>query len=152
MCRWWGRARLGLRPPHRSHERRVRIPEVDLGVPLFWTGVPRLVRELGPAPTKELVLTGRSVDAAEARSIRFVNRVVADAALEAETRRAGGRAGVQAHARPRGDQATGGGGDAAGSASDGGVTADVAAFAAALTDTESRAAASAYWRRLRKAR
>ena len=26
-----------------------RIPEVDLGIPLFWTGVPRLARELGPA-------------------------------------------------------------------------------------------------------
>lgn len=59
-----------------------RLPEVDLGVPLYWTGVPRLVRELGPALTKELVLTGRAVDAEEARAIRFVNRVVDDAALD----------------------------------------------------------------------
>ena len=36
-----------------------RIPEVDLGIPLFWTGVPRLVREIGPALTKELVMTGQ---------------------------------------------------------------------------------------------
>jgi enoyl-CoA hydratase/carnithine racemase len=55
---------------------RFRIPEVDLGIPLFWSGVPRLVRELGPALTKELVLTGRAFDAEEARAIRFVNRVV----------------------------------------------------------------------------
>jgi enoyl-CoA hydratase/carnithine racemase len=55
---------------------RFRIPEVDLGIPLFWSGVPRLVRELGPAVTKELVLTGRVFDAAEAHALRFVNRVV----------------------------------------------------------------------------
>jgi enoyl-CoA hydratase/carnithine racemase len=58
-----------------------RLPEVDLGVPLYWTGVPRLLRELGPALTKELILTGRSVDAEEAKAIRFVNRVVDDAVL-----------------------------------------------------------------------
>jgi enoyl-CoA hydratase/carnithine racemase len=52
------------------------IPEVDLGIPLAWGGVPRLVRELGPAITKELVLTCRPFDAAEAHALRFVNRVV----------------------------------------------------------------------------
>jgi len=62
-----------------------RIPEVDLGVPLFWTGVPRLVRELGPALTKELVMTGRSFDAGEAHAVRFVNRVVPDDDLDSET-------------------------------------------------------------------
>lgn len=62
-----------------------RIPEVDLGVPLYWTGIPRLVRELGPARTKELVLTGRSFDADEAHALGFVNRVVPDAELRAAT-------------------------------------------------------------------
>lgn len=57
---------------------RFAIPEVDLGIPLAWGGIPRLVRELGPAITKELVLTCRPFDAAEARALRFVNRVVAD--------------------------------------------------------------------------
>ena len=52
------------------------IPEVDLGIPLTWSGIPRLVRELGPALTKELVLTCRPFDAREARAMRFVNRVV----------------------------------------------------------------------------
>ena len=52
------------------------IPEVDLGIPLAWGGIPRLVRELGPAITKELVLTCRPFDAEEARALRFVNRVV----------------------------------------------------------------------------
>jgi enoyl-CoA hydratase/carnithine racemase len=64
---------------------RFKIPEVDLGIPLYWTGIPRLTRELGAALTKELVLTGRTFDAAEAKAIRFVNRVVRDASLAAET-------------------------------------------------------------------
>ena len=52
------------------------IPEVDLGIPLAWGGIPRLVREIGPALTKELVLTCRPFDAAEAKSIGFINQVV----------------------------------------------------------------------------
>lgn len=57
---------------------RFSIPEVDLGIPLAWGGIPRLVRELGPALTKELVLTCRPFTAAEAHAMRFVNRVVPD--------------------------------------------------------------------------
>jgi enoyl-CoA hydratase/carnithine racemase len=38
--------------------------------------MPRLVRELGPAVAKELVLTCRPFDAAEAHAWRFVNTVV----------------------------------------------------------------------------
>jgi enoyl-CoA hydratase/carnithine racemase len=55
---------------------RFCIPEVDLGIPLSWSGIPRLVREIGPAMTKELVLTCRAFDAREAKEIRFLNRVV----------------------------------------------------------------------------
>jgi enoyl-CoA hydratase/carnithine racemase len=53
------------------------IPEVDLGIPLAWGGIPRLVREIGPAMTKELVLTCRPFDAVEAKASGFLNRVVA---------------------------------------------------------------------------
>jgi enoyl-CoA hydratase/carnithine racemase len=60
------------------------IPEVDLGIPLAWGGIPRLVRELGPALTKELVLTCRPFGAEEARALRFVNRVVATDRLRDE--------------------------------------------------------------------
>jgi enoyl-CoA hydratase/carnithine racemase len=60
---------------------RFSIPEVDLGIPLTWSGVPRLVRELGPALTKELVLTCRPFDAQEASAVRFVNRVVPETEL-----------------------------------------------------------------------
>lgn len=58
------------------------IPEVDLGIPLTWGGIPRLVRVIGPAMTCELVLTCRPFDAEEARSMGFVNRVVARDDLE----------------------------------------------------------------------
>lgn len=52
------------------------IPEVDLGIPLAWGGIPRLVREIGPALTKELVMTCRPFTAAEAQAAGFLNRVV----------------------------------------------------------------------------
>ena len=52
------------------------IPEVDLGIPLTWGGIPRLVRELPPAIVRELVLTCRPFDADEAQRLGFVNRVV----------------------------------------------------------------------------
>ncbi|MGB3475666.1 MAG: enoyl-CoA hydratase/isomerase family protein, partial [Mycobacterium sp.] len=63
---------------------RFSIPEVDLGIPLAWGGIPRLVREIGPALTKELVMTCRPFDAAEAKAIGFLNRVVPEADLDAE--------------------------------------------------------------------
>lgn len=66
-----------------SENARFSIPEVDLGIPLAWGGIPRLVREIGPALTKELVLTCRSFDAQEARAVGFLNRVVPDDALDA---------------------------------------------------------------------
>jgi len=57
------------------------IPEVDLGIPLAWGGIPRLVREIGPARTKELVMTCRPFEAAEAQAIGFLNRVVPESSL-----------------------------------------------------------------------
>lgn len=63
------------------------IPEVDLGIPLAWGGIPRLMREIGPALTKELVMTCRQFDAAEARSAGFLNRIVADADVAREAYR-----------------------------------------------------------------
>ena len=62
---------------------RFSIPEVDLGIPLAWGGIERLVREIGPARTKELVITCREFDAAEAQQLGFINRVVAEQSLDA---------------------------------------------------------------------
>jgi enoyl-CoA hydratase/carnithine racemase len=60
------------------------IPEIELGIPLAWGGIPRLVREIGPALTKELVMTCRRFTPAEAKSIGFLNRVVPTTQLESE--------------------------------------------------------------------
>jgi enoyl-CoA hydratase/carnithine racemase len=63
---------------------RFSIPEIDLGIPLAWGGIPRLVREIGPALTKELVMTCRPFDAEEAHQAGFLNRVVRDDLLDVE--------------------------------------------------------------------
>lgn len=60
------------------------VPEVDLGAPLAWGGIPRLVREIGPAMTKELVMTCREFSATEAKLVGLVNRVVKSSKLVAE--------------------------------------------------------------------
>jgi enoyl-CoA hydratase/carnithine racemase len=60
------------------------IPEVELGIPLAWGGIPRLVREIGPALTKELVMTCRRFTPDEAKAAGFLNRVVPAARLAAE--------------------------------------------------------------------
>ena len=54
------------------------IPEIDLDIPLTWNGLPKLMRELGPARTKELVMTGDRFSAQEALQWGFVNRITAD--------------------------------------------------------------------------
>jgi enoyl-CoA hydratase/carnithine racemase len=61
---------------------RFSIPEVALGIPLAWGGIPRLTREIGPAMTKELVMTCRPFGADEACALGFVNRVVDDDQLD----------------------------------------------------------------------
>jgi enoyl-CoA hydratase/carnithine racemase len=60
------------------------IPEIDIGIPLAWGAIPRLVREIGPALTKELVITCRRFSAAEAQRAGFVNRVVPTGEVAAE--------------------------------------------------------------------
>jgi enoyl-CoA hydratase/carnithine racemase len=63
---------------------RFSIPEVDIGIPLAWGAIPRLVREIGPATTKELVMTCRPFTPAEAKAAGFLNRVVHDELLDTE--------------------------------------------------------------------
>lgn len=82
-----------------AEDARFSIPEVDLGLPLAWGGIPRLVREIGPARTKELVLTCRPFDAAEAMAAGFVNRVVPAGSLAASAAElAGSLAAKASHA------------------------------------------------------
>jgi enoyl-CoA hydratase/carnithine racemase len=63
------------------------IPEVDLRIPLTWNGLPRLMRELGPARTKELVMTCDRFSCQEAERWGLINRVVADGELLAAARK-----------------------------------------------------------------
>jgi len=69
-----------------AEDARFSIPEIDLGIPLAWGGIPRLVREIGPALTKELVITCRPFDAVEAKAAGFLNRIVPGEDLESAAR------------------------------------------------------------------
>ncbi|MEV6163493.1 enoyl-CoA hydratase/isomerase family protein [Streptomyces sp. NPDC052052] len=61
-----------------------RLPELALGLPTAWGGVlPRLIHEVGAARVRELILTGRAFDAAEAQELSILQRVVPEEALDA---------------------------------------------------------------------
>lgn len=68
-----------------AEDARFSIPEVELGIPLAWGGIPRLVRQIGPALTKELVMTCRQFTPQEAKAMGLVNRVVTPGELEQHT-------------------------------------------------------------------
>ena len=61
---------------------RFGLPEVSLGFPPGW-GIARLVDILGGAHARDLILTGRPIDAAEAFRMGLVMRVVPEGALDA---------------------------------------------------------------------
>ena len=52
------------------------IPEANLGIFFTWGATPRLTALIGPAKTKEMIMTCGPLDASEALSIGLVNRVV----------------------------------------------------------------------------
>ena len=56
---------------------RLGFPEIKLGLIPGYGGTQRLPRLIGEARATELILTGRTVEAAEAERIGLVNRVVA---------------------------------------------------------------------------
>jgi enoyl-CoA hydratase/carnithine racemase len=58
-----------------SDTARFSVPELDLGIPLAWGGIPRLLREVPPAIARDLVLTCRTIDAADALQAGLVSRV-----------------------------------------------------------------------------
>ncbi|MDX3500698.1 enoyl-CoA hydratase/isomerase family protein [Streptomyces sp. ATCC51928] len=61
-----------------------RLPELALGLPTAWGGLlPRLIHEVGAARVRELILTGRAFDSAEARELSVLQRVVPGAELDA---------------------------------------------------------------------
>lgn len=64
-----------------SDEAWFSLPETELGIPLAWGGVPRLVREIGSVRTTELVLSCRRLPAVEASSWGLLNQVVSSTEL-----------------------------------------------------------------------
>jgi enoyl-CoA hydratase/carnithine racemase len=52
------------------------LPEIEFGIVCDLGGIHRAVRDLGPARARDLVLTGRRIDAAQALQTGLVSRVV----------------------------------------------------------------------------
>jgi len=67
------------------------LPETTIGLLPGWGGTQRVVRAVSPQRARELVFTGRRLDAGEAYEFGFVNRVVAPEALEGEALELAGR-------------------------------------------------------------
>jgi enoyl-CoA hydratase len=61
---------------------RFGLPEVSLGFPPGW-GIARLVDVIGGAHARDLILTGRTIDAEEALRMGLVMRVVPEGTLDA---------------------------------------------------------------------
>jgi enoyl-CoA hydratase/carnithine racemase len=59
-----------------ADQTRFQIPEVNLGIPLTWGAVPRLISEIGAARARELILLGEPFDAHRAERIGVLHRVV----------------------------------------------------------------------------
>jgi len=60
------------------------VPEVELGVPLTWGGVPRLLHEVGAARAREILLRCEPFDGRRAESWGVAHRAVPAEALDAE--------------------------------------------------------------------
>ena len=76
---------LGCDLRYASSSARLGQPEIDLGIVPGWGGTQRLPRVCGLGLAKDLILTGRQVDAEEALRIGLVNAIadpVLDHALE----------------------------------------------------------------------
>jgi enoyl-CoA hydratase/carnithine racemase len=65
-----------------AHDTVLRIPELAIGIPLTWAGIPLLVREVGLPMTRDWVMTGRAVDADELHRTGFAQRMVPSADLD----------------------------------------------------------------------
>ncbi len=72
---------LGCDIRYASSRAKLGQPEIDLGIVPGWGGTQRLARVCGLGVAKELILTGRMVDAEEALRIGLVN-AIADPVLD----------------------------------------------------------------------
>ncbi len=60
---------------------KIGLPEIKLGLIPGYGGTQRLPRLVGEARALEMIMTGRTVDAEEARAIGLVNRIVQNRAI-----------------------------------------------------------------------
>jgi enoyl-CoA hydratase/carnithine racemase len=128
---------------------RFSIPEVDLGIPLAWGGIPRLLREVGPAVARDLVLTCCEFGADDALSTGLISRVVADDQLDAGVADVAESIAAKARLPVRATL------DAIAAATGVGAPhgwSDADSLLAAVADPESRAAGQRYLDRLREGR
>ena len=58
------------------------LPETQLGIPLAWGGIPRLIREIGPLKTAEFTLLAEKIKADDALQMGMLNDVLEDAQLK----------------------------------------------------------------------
>jgi len=70
-----------------SEDAHIALPEVDLGMPLIWGGIPLLLREFGPATVRDLVFTGRALDGVGTSFEGFASRTTDPTALHEESER-----------------------------------------------------------------
>ena len=66
-----------------SDNSRFALPAAKLGLGYGYSGLKRFIEAVGPAFTKEIFFTARQFDAAEARDMGLVNRVLPDGEVEA---------------------------------------------------------------------
>ena len=59
-----------------SSNAKLGQPEVTIGIPPGWGGTQRLLRIVGPSKAKELIFTGKMINAEEAYEIGLVNNLV----------------------------------------------------------------------------
>jgi enoyl-CoA hydratase/carnithine racemase len=65
----------------------LRVPEIELGIPLTWGATSRLIHEIGAARTREVLLLCEDIPAAKAEAWGMLHRVVPADDLDAEVDR-----------------------------------------------------------------
>lgn len=58
-----------------SNTAKLGLPEVSLGIIPAFGGTQRLCRAIGTRAAKELIMTGRMIDAQEAKDLRLINKI-----------------------------------------------------------------------------
>lgn len=63
------------------------LPEVELGVPLTWAAIPRLIQEIGMARTRQLVMLADRIDGIKAADWALAHECVAEDELDEAVQR-----------------------------------------------------------------